>query len=85
MLESMSINVLEPGYGKDAVEYMKAWSLQQRIHDEVVSGNVQPTVIMLEHPPTYTAGRRTQDSDRPTDGTPVVDVDRGGLLALIHS
>ncbi|WP_256173888.1 MULTISPECIES: lipoyl(octanoyl) transferase LipB [Micrococcaceae] len=80
MLESMSINVLEPGYGKDAVEYMKAWSLQQRIHDEVVSGNVQPTVIMLEHPPTYTAGRRTQDSDRPTDGTPVVDVDRGGLI-----
>jgi lipoyl(octanoyl) transferase len=37
-------------------------------------------VLLLEHPPTYTAGRRTRDSDRPTDGTPVIEVDRGGLI-----
>lgn len=80
MLLRMDITVLEPGYGSEAVEYMEAWSLQQRIHDDVVEGDAQPTLILLEHPPTYTAGRRTQDSDRPTDGTPVIDVDRGGLL-----
>ena len=60
------------------VEYQKAWESQRAIHQDVVDGKRPNTLLLLEHPSVFTAGRRTDDSERPTDGTPVIDVDRGG-------
>ena len=68
------------GFGPEAVPYAEAWELQRHVLDEVAEGTAPDPVLLLEHPPTYTAGRRTRDSDRPTDGTPVIVVDRGGLI-----
>ncbi|MBU6254805.1 MAG: lipoyl(octanoyl) transferase LipB [Actinomycetales bacterium] len=62
------------------VEYHKAWESQRAIHQDVVDGKRPNTLLLLEHPSVYTAGRRTDDSERPTDGTPVIDVDRGGRI-----
>lgn len=50
------------------------------MHARVVAGEIPPRVIFVEHPPVYTAGRRTLPQERPFDGTPVVDVDRGGKI-----
>lgn len=61
------------------VDYLQAWELQREVHAQVVESG-EPVVLYLEHPPTYTAGRRTEDHERPTDGTPVIDVDRGGKI-----
>ncbi len=61
-------------------EYTAAWELQRRVHAEVAAGERPGTVLLLEHPSVYTAGRRTEASERPADGTPVVDVDRGGKI-----
>ena len=68
------------GFGPDAVAYQDAWDEQRRVLDAVVDGSSPDTVLLLEHPPTYTAGKRTRPEDRPQDGTPVVDVDRGGQI-----
>jgi len=62
------------------VEYQKAWDAQRRIHEEVASGGRPNTLLLLEHPSVYTAGRRTDEAERPADGTPVIDVDRGGRI-----
>jgi len=62
------------------VEYQKAWDVQRTIHEEVVSGDRPNTLLLLEHPSVYTAGRRTDAAERPNDGTPVIDVDRGGRI-----
>ncbi len=62
------------------VEYQKAWDAQRRIHEEVSSGDRPNTLLLLEHPSVYTAGRRTDEAERPSDGTPVIDVDRGGRI-----
>jgi lipoyl(octanoyl) transferase len=62
------------------VDYQKAWEVQRTIHQEVADGIRPNTLLLLEHPSVYTAGRRTEDSERPTDGTPVIDVDRGGRI-----
>src|SRR3954447_11611945 len=62
------------------VDYRTAWDAQ-RAHAAARRDGTGPDVLMLlEHPPVYTAGKRTRPADRPTDGTPVVDVDRGGLI-----
>jgi lipoyl(octanoyl) transferase len=61
------------------VDYLAAWDEQRRVHAEVVDG-APGTVLLLEHPSVYTAGKRTEPLDRPVDGTPVVDVDRGGKI-----
>src|SRR5687768_15983999 len=62
------------------VPYAEAWDLQRRLHAEVVAGERDDVVLLLEHPSVYTAGRRTEPAERPLDGTPVVDVDRGGKI-----
>ena len=62
------------------VDYQKAWDLQREIHAYVASGSRPNTLLLLEHPSVYTAGRRTEASERPTDGTAVIDVDRGGRI-----
>lgn len=67
------------GFGDDAVPYLQAWDVQRAVHAHVVAGGPD-TVLLLEHPPVYTAGRRTEPFERPFDGTPVVDVDRGGKI-----
>ena len=68
------------GFGSDAVEYLSGWDAQRRVHAEVVTGERTDTVLLLEHQSVYTAGRRTEPHERPFDGTPVVDVDRGGKI-----
>ena len=62
------------------VAYEKAWQIQRTVHAEVAEGLRPNTLMLLEHPPVFTAGRRTLDSERPNDGTPVIDVDRGGKI-----
>jgi len=62
------------------VPYEDALAGQRKIHAEVADGTRTNTVILLEHPPVYTAGRRTTIEERPLDGTPVVEVDRGGKI-----
>jgi lipoyl(octanoyl) transferase len=62
------------------VDYRAAWDEQRRIHDGVAEGTLPNTVLLLEHPSVYTAGKRTEPGDRPVDGTPVVDTDRGGKI-----
>lgn len=61
------------------IDYSEAWDLQRELHAQAVAGGAE-TVLMLEHHAVYTAGRRTEPEHRPTDGTPVIDVDRGGLI-----
>ena len=62
------------------IDYEKAWQVQRTIHSEVAQGSRPNTLLLLEHPSVYTAGRRTLDSEKPQDGTPVIDVDRGGKI-----
>jgi lipoyl(octanoyl) transferase len=62
------------------VPYEQAWAQQREVHAEVVAGVAPDTVLLLEHPPVYTAGKRTEPWERPLDGTPVIDVDRGGKI-----
>lgn len=68
------------GFGDAAVDYAEGWELQRRVHADVVAGRAPDTVLLLEHTPVYTAGRRTEPFERPFDGTPVIDVDRGGKI-----
>ncbi|MDG9705067.1 lipoyl(octanoyl) transferase LipB [Streptomyces sp. DH37] len=68
------------GFGDDAVEYLEAWQRQREVHAARFADEIPDTCLLLEHRPVYTAGRRTEDSERPLDGTPVVDVDRGGKI-----
>ncbi len=60
------------------VPYEEAWARQRDLHAQRVAGDVPDTLLLLEHPSVYTAGRRTEPHERPMDGTPVIDVDRGG-------
>jgi lipoyl(octanoyl) transferase len=68
------------GLDGDAIEYQTAWNLQRDLHQKVVAHKTPDTVLLLEHPSVYTAGRRTEAFERPVDGTPVIDVDRGGKI-----
>lgn len=61
------------------VDYSDAWQLQRELADARSAGGPD-TLLLLEHPPVYTAGRRTEPHERPTDGTPVIDTDRGGKI-----
>lgn len=62
------------------VNYEHAWEKQREIQAGVAAGEIPNTLLLLEHPPVFTAGRRTAESDRPIDGTPVINVDRGGKI-----
>lgn len=68
------------GLDTDAVNYRDAWDIQRRVHQGVVAGHVPDTLLLLEHTSVYTAGKRTEPDERPTDGTEVIDVDRGGKI-----
>lgn len=68
------------GLAPDYIPYLDGWSLQRRLHAEIASGERDDTLLLLEHEPVYTAGARTARHERPTDGTPVIDVDRGGKI-----
>jgi lipoyl(octanoyl) transferase len=72
------------GLGADAVEYVAAWDLQRDVHAAVAAGASPDTVLLLEHPPVFTAGKRTDPHERPADpgGAPVIDVDRGGKITF---
>src|SRR6478752_10288615 len=61
------------------VDYREAWELQREVAEARIAGGPD-SLLLLEHPPVYTAGRRTEESERPRDGTPVVDTDRGGKI-----
>jgi lipoyl(octanoyl) transferase len=71
---TLELTVRTPGI----VDYQAAWDEQRRLHEAVVAGEAPDTVLLLEHPSVYTAGKRAQASDFPADGTPVVETDRGG-------
>jgi lipoyl(octanoyl) transferase len=62
------------------VPYEDAWAWQKQVHQERVAGTGPDTLLLLEHPAVYTAGKRTEPHERPFDGTPVIDVDRGGKI-----
>ena len=62
------------------MDYLSAWDLQKQIHQDVVDSQSANSLLLLEHPSVYTAGRRTEILDRPLDDTPVIDVDRGGKI-----
>jgi lipoyl(octanoyl) transferase len=62
------------------LDYRDAWQRQRDLHEARVAGLGPDTVLLLEHPPVYTAGKRTAPDERPVDGTPVIDVDRGGKI-----
>ncbi|MEY9875886.1 lipoyl(octanoyl) transferase [Streptacidiphilus sp. MAP12-33] len=68
------------GVGERTVPYQEALDEQLRLHALRVADEIPDTVLLLEHPPVYTAGRRTRPEDRPLDGTPVVEVTRGGEI-----
>ncbi len=68
------------GLAPDFIGYEQGWAMQREVHAEVASGKRPDTVLLLEHSSVFTAGKRTEDSERPTDGTPVIDVDRGGKI-----
>ncbi|MFB9377760.1 lipoyl(octanoyl) transferase LipB [Kineococcus gynurae] len=74
------MQVVRLGLGEQVQDYRETWEQQRRLHAEVAAGERPDTVLLLEHAPVYTAGKRTNSWERPTDGTPVVDVDRGGRI-----
>ena len=76
----MALLVEHLGFGGGAVPYERAWDVQRARHADVAAGVTRDTVLLLEHEPVFTAGKRTEPHERPWDGTPVVDVDRGGKI-----
>ncbi|WP_088317870.1 lipoyl(octanoyl) transferase LipB [Kineosporia sp. R_H_3] len=74
------VRVVRVGFGEHRVDYLEAWQRQRDLHAAVVAGTEPGTVLLLEHPPVYTAGSQTEPHERPSDGTPVHDVDRGGKI-----
>lgn len=73
------MRIVHLGFAPHLVDYVEAWQTQREVHAEVVAGG-EDTVLLLEHAAVYTAGKLTQESDLPSDGTPVITVDRGGRI-----
>jgi lipoyl(octanoyl) transferase len=80
VITATTLAVQRVGFAPDLVDYATGWDLQRQVHADVADGTRPDTVLLLEHAPVYTAGRRTEPWERPMDGTPVVDVDRGGKI-----
>ncbi|WP_114854950.1 lipoyl(octanoyl) transferase LipB [Brachybacterium sp. YJGR34] len=90
MLDVIRLGFSEPLPGGDRheefglppgpLDYRTAWDLQRAIHAEVVAGERPASLLLLEHAPVYTAGKLTEDHERPRDGAEVVDIDRGGKI-----
>ncbi|MDJ0313211.1 lipoyl(octanoyl) transferase LipB [Arthrobacter sp. H35-D1] len=76
----MTVEFCEVGFAPNFIDYNDAWEQQRQVHADVVAGKSPHTALLLEHAPVYTAGKRTEDHERPFDGTPVINVDRGGKL-----
>ncbi|MCU1531074.1 MAG: lipB [Arthrobacter sp.] len=76
----MTLEFFQLGLAPEFIDYARGWDLQRELHRKVVAGSAPSTVLLLEHSAVYTAGKRTEDHERPFDGTPVVAVDRGGKL-----
>jgi lipoyl(octanoyl) transferase len=76
----MELEFRDLGLGSEHLDYQATWELQRVVHAEVSAGTRPDTVLLLEHASVYTAGKRTEPQERPLDGTPVVDVDRGGKI-----
>lgn len=76
----MPLEFTQLGLAPEYVDYERGWEIQRELHEKVLAGTAPSTVLLLEHAPVYTAGKRTEDHERPFDGTPVVAVDRGGKL-----
>ena len=74
------LDIQTVGLAPEFVPYLDGWDLQRRVHAEIVAGARPDTLLLLEHEAVYTAGKRTEPQERPHDGTPVVDVDRGGKI-----
>src|SRR5690606_28712852 len=74
------MRIVHLGFAPDLVDYEQAWQRQREVHAEVVAKTAPDTVLLLEHSAVYTAGKRTEAHERPLDGTPVIDVDRGGKI-----
>ncbi len=79
MLNSV-VDYVVTGLSANSVPYLTALERQRAVHADVASGRAPDTVLLLEHPSVYTAGKRTEAHERPVDGTPVIDVDRGGKI-----
>lgn len=76
----MTLEFSRIGFDPHFVDYVAGWDRQKKLHESVVAGASPSTVLLLEHSPVYTAGKRTEEHEKPFDGTPVVPVDRGGKL-----
>jgi lipoyl(octanoyl) transferase len=74
------VDYVVTGLSANSVPYSTALEMQRAVHGDVASGRAPDTVLLLEHPSVYTAGKRTEPHERPSDGTPVIDVDRGGKI-----
>ncbi|WP_139418405.1 lipoyl(octanoyl) transferase LipB [Agromyces laixinhei] len=74
------LDIVVTGLSANSVPYLEGLDLQRAVHRAVVAGERPDTVLLLEHHSVYTAGKRTAPDERPTDGTPVIDVDRGGKI-----
>lgn len=73
------MHFIRAGFDGNLVDYHAAWRQQRDLHEKVADG-AQATTLLVQHSPVYTAGKRTAKWDRPTNGTPIVDVDRGGRI-----
>lgn len=76
----MALEFRRVGFAPHYVDYLDGWQRQRALHEQVLAGEAPGTVLLLEHSAVYTAGRRTEEHERPFDGTPVIPVDRGGKL-----
>lgn len=74
------LDVQISGLAPEFVPYADGLALQRYTHAQVIAGQRPDTLLLLEHEPVFTAGKRTEPQERPQDGTPVVDVDRGGKI-----
>ncbi len=74
------MRIVHLGFSPDLVDYEQGWQAQREVHAQVVDGTLPDTTLLLEHAAVYTAGKRTEPHERPVDGTPVIDVDRGGKI-----